>query len=481
MDKGGYMKDRIIINPITRIEGHAMVSIFLDDKGPARDARFQVTFFRGFEKFCEGRPYYELPAITSRACGICPVSHLIASGKACDEMASVNIPRTAELLRRLMHMGQLIQSHALNFFHLSSPDLLLGIDSDPANRNIFHLMDEHPEVAKNGIRLRKFGQEIIEKLGGKRVHPSDWIVAGGVRWPLEKEKADYMISNIPEALDISLGTITMFKELLEEMDEDTKHLGDFPSYYMGLVNEDGGLEHYDGRLRLMDPTGKIVADGLDPGRYYDYIKEAVEPWSYMKFPYYEPLGYPEGTYRVGPLARLNISSHCGTPLADQELKEFKKMGDNGIVQSTFHYHYARLVEILFCIEHARDLLEDPEILSERVWAKASLNRIEGVGVAEAPRGTLIHHYKVDEVGMTEWVNMIIATEHCNTAFNTAVTQVARKYIQGRNINEGLLNRIEAVIRAFDPCLSCSTHTLGRMALDVRLYDSDGDLIERVLS
>jgi NAD-reducing hydrogenase large subunit len=474
------MKDRIVINPVTRIEGHAKVTIFLDENGSAKDARFQVTFFRGFEKFCEGRPYYEMPSITSRACGICPVSHLLASAKACDELASVSIPRTAEMLRRLMHMGQLIQSHALNFFHLSSPDLLLGIDSDPANRNIFYLMEKHPDVAMNGIRLRKFGQEIIEKLGGKRVHPSDWIVPGGVKWPLEKENADYILSNLPEALDITVGTISMFKDLLEKLDEGTKSLGDFPSYYMGLVNPEGGLEHYDGKLRIIDPKGRIVADQLDPGRYFEYIKEAVEPWSYMKFPYYEPLGYPEGTYRVGPLARLNISSHCGTPLADEELKQFKKLGENGIVQSTFHYHYARLIEILFCIEHARDLLEDPEILSERVWSKASLNRSEGVGVAEAPRGTLIHHYKVDDDGMTTWVNMIIATEHCNTAFNKAVTQVAKRYIDGSKISEGLLNRIETVIRAFDPCLSCSTHALGRMALDARIYDSDGNLLDRAL-
>jgi NAD-reducing hydrogenase large subunit len=249
---------------------------------------------------------------------------------------------------------------------------------------------------------------------------------------------------------------------------------------MGLVTESGGLEHYDGKIRIVDPDGKIVADQLDPKKYFEYIGEADESWSYMKFPYYKPLGYPEGSYRVGPLARLNISSHCGTPLADQELKEFKKLGKNGVVQSCFHYHYARLVEILFCIESAKDILEDPEVLSENVCARAFVNRSEGVGIAEAPRGTLIHHYKVDKEGMTTWVNMIIATEHNNTAFNKAVTQVARKYISGKQLSEGLLNRVEAVIRALDPCLSCATHALGSMALDAQLFDSEGNLIDRII-
>jgi NAD-reducing hydrogenase large subunit len=474
------MTRSIIINPITRIEGHAKVTIFLGKDESVKEARFQVTDFRGFEKFCERRPFYEMPSITSRSCGICPVSHLLASAKACDEIAAANIPRTATLLRRLMHMGQFIQSHALNLFHLSFPDLLLGMDSDPAKRNIFGLIESHPDLARQGIKLRKFGQEIIEKLAAKRIHSSDWIVPGGVKWPLTKEKADYLLANLPEALDLTLKTISMFKDYLQNLNEEAESFGNFPSYFMGLVTESGGLEHYDGKIRIVDPDGKIVADQLDPKKYFEYIGEADESWSYMKFPYYKPLGYPEGSYRVGPLARLNISSHCGTPLADQELKEFKKLGKNGVVQSCFHYHYARLVEILFCIESAKDILEDPEVLSENVCARAFVNRSEGVGIAEAPRGTLIHHYKVDKEGMTTWVNMIIATEHNNTAFNKAVTQVARKYISGKQLSEGLLNRVEAVIRALDPCLSCATHALGSMALDAQLFDSEGNLIDRII-
>jgi NAD-reducing hydrogenase large subunit len=472
------MSKEIVISPITRIEGHAKVTIRLDKDDAVKDALFQVVDFRGFEKFCEGRPFYEMPSITARSCGICPVSHLLASAKTCDEIVGVNPPKTAIMLRRLIHMGQMIQSHTLNFFYLSSPDLLLGMDADPAERNIFGLIRKHSNLALQGIKLRKFGQEIIEQVAGKRIHSSDWILPGGVHWPLPKTKADYLMANLPEALDITVKTLTLFKERLSEFDEEVKNFGNFPTYYMGLVTTSGGLEMYDGKIRIVDQNGKIVADQLDPAKYRDYIGEAVEPWSYMKFPYYKPLGYPDGVYRVGPLARLNVASHCGTPLADKELEEFKKLGNNGVVQSTFMYHYARLIEVLTCIETVRDLLENPNIFSERVQAKAFVNNYEGVGVAEAPRGTLIHHYKVDPQGMIKSCNMIIATEHNNIAYNKAVTQVAKTYVKLKQLQEGMLNRVEAVIRAFDPCLSCATHAIGQMPLDIQLIDSEGGLLDR---
>jgi len=471
------MRKEIVINPVTRIEGHAKVTIFLKDDQSVKEARFQVTDFRGFEKFCEGRPFYEMPSITSRSCGICPVSHLMASAKACDQIVGVTPPATAVMLRRLMHMGQMIQSHALNLFHLSFPDLLLGMDSDPAERNIFGLIEKQPDLARQGIRLRKFGQELIEKVAGKRIHSSDWVMPGGGKWPLSKKNADYLDSNLPEALDITVKTIAFFKKCLEGLEDEVQNFGNFPTYYLGLVTSKGGLEHYDGKIRLVDAEGKIVADQLDPTTYHEYIGEAVEPWSYMKFPYYKPLGYPDGSYRVGPLARLNVASHCGTPLADEELKEFKKLGKNGVVQSTFHYHYARLIEILFCLEGVREILEDPGILSDRVSSKAFVNNDEGFGVAEAPRGTLIHHYAVDPQGMILWANMIIATEHNNLAYNKAVTQVAKKYVNGKRLQEGMLNRVEAVIRAFDPCLSCATHAVGQMPLDITLVDSNGKVVD----
>ena len=468
---------QIVIAPITRIEGHAQVTIFLNDDDTVVEARFQVTDFRGFEKFTEGRPFYEMPSITSRSCGICPVSHLLASAKACDAIVGVSPPKTAIMLRRLMHMGQLIQSHALNFFHLSSPDLLLGFDSDPAQRNIFGLIEKQPELAMRGIKLRKFGQELIEKIAGKRIHSSDWILPGGAKWPLTQERADYVCANLPEALASTQETLVMYKKMLDGLEEEVENFGNFPTYYMGLVTADGGLEHYDGKIRIMDKNGKTAAECVDPKKYSDFICEAVEPWSFMKFPYFKSVGYPEGAYRVGPLARLNVASHCGTPLADQELKEFKKLGQNGVVQSTFHYHYARLIEMLFCFETAKNLLEDPEILSEHVTSKALVNNYEGVGVAEAPRGTLIHHYKVDQQGIVTRNNMIIATEHNNIAYNMAVTQVAKKYVKAQQLQEGMLNRVEAVIRAFDPCLSCATHAVGKMPLDIKLINADGKLID----
>jgi NAD-reducing hydrogenase large subunit len=468
----------IVINPITRIEGHAKVTIQLNEDLSVKDAKFQVTDFRGFEKFSEGRPFYEMPSITSRACGICPVSHLLASAKACDEIVAVKPHKTAVLLRRLMHNGQMIQSHALNFFHLSAPDFLLGMDADPAIRNIFGLIQKQPELARQGIRLRKFGQEIIENVAGKKIHSSEWILPGGAKWPLTKERADYLLSNLPEALHTTLNTIKMFKKWLAGCTEEIETYGDFPSMYMGLVTADGGLEMYDGNIRIVDNDGKIVADQLSCDKYYEYIGEAVEPYSFMKFPYYKPRGYPDGMYRVGPLARLNISTHCGTPLADAELREFKKLGKHGIVQSTFHYHYARLIETLFCIEKTKEILEDPEVLSERTCTKAYVNNKEGVGVAEAPRGTLIHHYKVDPEGMITKVNMIIATEHNNLAYNKAVTQVAKKYVKAEQLEEGMLNRVESVIRSFDPCLSCATHMVGQMPLEIHLINSQGKLLDR---
>ncbi|MEM2091688.1 MAG: Ni/Fe hydrogenase subunit alpha [Candidatus Bathyarchaeia archaeon] len=473
------MVKTIEINPVTRIEGHAKVTIHLSEDGSVKEARLHVMDFRGFEKFCVGRPFYEMPSIMSRTCGICPVSHLLASVKACDDILAVSIPRTAELLRRLMHMGQIIQSHALSFFFLSSPDFLLGMDSEPSKRNVFGLMEKYPEIAKQGIKLRAFGQKIIEYLAGKRIHSSDWIVPGGVAAPFSRDKSEKIMGEYDDALKITLENISRFREILEKMGDEIRGFGDFPTYYMGLVTSKGELEHYDGLIRIVDDRGQIIGDWLNPKRYYEYIGEAVEPWSYMKFPYYKPLGYPKGVYRVGPLARLNIVSRCGTPLADEELKEFRKWGENGVVQNTMLYHYARLIEILFCLEKVKEILEDPETYSADVQARASVNRYEGIGVAEAPRGTLIHHYRVNRHGLVEWANLIIATEHNNSAFNMAVTQVAKKYISGGRLSEGLLNRVEAVIRAFDPCLSCATHAWSPIALSIELYDSKGQLLDRL--
>jgi NAD-reducing hydrogenase large subunit len=474
------MAQRIIIDPVTRIEGHAKISIFLDDAGEVTEAQFHVAEFRGFEKFCEGRPLGEMAGITARVCGICPVSHLIASAKAGDQIMAVTIPPAAEKLRRLMNLAQFVQSHALSFFHLSAPDLLLGMESDPASRNVFGLAQVTPALARGGIRLRQFGQEIIEFLGGKKIHPA-WSVPGGVRSSLTPDARQHIHDRLPEAKAATRAALDLFKGLLEKYKEEIESFGNFPTLFMGLVAEDGTWENYGGSLRVVDSAGQVVADNLDAAHYQDFIGEAVEPSSYLKSPYFKPLGYPNGIYRVGPLARLNICTSMGTPQADLEHQEFRRLvtAGYGTVTSSFHFHYARLIEILTSLERIEILLEDPDVLSDKLRARAGINRLEGVGVSEAPRGTLFHHYQVDENGLIKKVNLIIATGQNNLAMNRTVTQIARHYIHGPTIPEGILNRVEAGIRAFDPCLSCSTHAAGQMPLHLQLFSADGRLLNEI--
>lgn len=471
------MTKTIVIDPVTRIEGHAKISIFLDDLGEVSDAHFHVVEYRGFEKFCENRPMWEMAGITSRICGICPVSHLLASAKTGDKLLAVKIPPAAEKLRRLMNLAQITQSHALSFFHLSSPDFLLGWDTNPAIRNVFGLMSANPELARGGIRLRQFGQQIIEILGAKKIHTA-WAVPGGVRSPLSEEGRAWIRDRLPESLATIENALTLFKNLLTELKTEVDVFGNFPSLFMSLVGKNGEWEHYGGHIRFTDSQGQIVADNLSEDDYQQYIGEAVEPWSYLKFPYYKPLGYPDGIYRVGPLARLNVCTHIGTPKADRELQEFRDRA-GGVALSSFFYHYARLVEILAAIEKIAELIDDPDITSPHTRAKAGINCLEGIGVSEAPRGTLFHHYNVDENGMIKKVNLIIATGHNNLAMNKTVTQIAKHYIHNGDVSEGLLNRVEAGIRNFDPCLSCSTHAFGKMPLLIELLASDGKLLKQL--
>jgi NAD-reducing hydrogenase large subunit len=471
------MAQRIVIDPVTRIEGHARITIHLDDGGNVADARFHVAEFRGFEVFCAGRPLWEMPAITARICGICPVSHLVASSKAGDALLSVTIPPAAARLRRLMNLAQIVQSHALSFFHLSAPDLLLGMDSDPARRNIFGLIAAEPELARGGIRLRQFGQEIIEALGGRKIHPP-WSVPGGVCAPLTVEHRERIRARVPEAKVTVQAALVRFKELLDRFREESESFGNFSTLFMGLVGPDGLWEHYDGRIRLTDSEGQIVADGLDAAHYRDFIGEAIQPDSYLKSPYYLPRGYPDGIYRVGPLARLNVCDRIGMPLADRELDEYRQRGGR-TVNASFWYHYARLIEMLAGVESIEQMLDDPDLLSDRLRAHAGINMPEGVGVSEAPRGTLFHDYRVDENGLIQKVNLIIATGQNNLAMNRTMAQIARHYVKGPQIPEGVLNRLEAGIRAFDPCLSCSTHAVGTMRLRVQLVGPDGTVCDEV--
>src|SRR5581483_7377603 len=420
-------------------------------------------------------PFWEMPGITARICGICPVSHLLASAKAGDQILGVAPPPAAEKLRRLMNLAQIVQSHALSFFHLSSPDLLLGFDVPAARRNLFGVAEAYPELARAGIRLRQFGQEVIAQLGGRRIHPS-WAVPGGVRAPLSAEGRDAIRAGLPEQLEAITRTIARFKADEARFADEVASFGTFPSLFLSLVGEDGTWEHYGGALRLVDARGEVVEAAIDPARYAEYIAETAEPWSYLKFPYYRPAGPVDGMYRVGPLARLNVCRRFGTPLADAELAELKTRGE-GAVLGSFHYHYARLVEILGCLELIERLLDDPDLLSTTCRASAGVNRLEGVGVGEAPRGTLFHHYEVDENGLLTAVDLLIATGQNNLAMNRTVAQVARRYVRGGRLDDGVLNRVEAGIRAYDPCLSCSTHAIGKMPLVVELVAADGTAID----
>ena len=465
-----------MIDPVTRIEGHAKITLHLNEKGRVDDARFHVTQFRGFEKFCEGRPFSEMPSLMARICGICPVSHLIASAKACDALMAVKIPPSADKLRRIFGLAQVVQSHALSLFHLASPDLLFGMDGDPAKTNIFGVLEKNPTLAHDGIQLRKFGQQIIERLGGKRIHPA-WIVPGGVSEPLTQANRDAILATLPEALQIAERTLEWFKSITETFREEIAAFGNFPTLFVGIVKQDGGLTFYDGKLRITNASGDVVASGLEPANYAEYIGEKVEPWSYLKSTYYKPMGFPEGIYRVGPLARMNVADRCGTPRADQELAEFHELQRTAVL-SSFHYHHARLIEILYCIERLESLLTDPEILSKHVRAFARPNALEGVGACEAPRGTLFHHYKIDEQGLIRWANLIIATGHNSVAMNRSILQVGKHFVRGDRLTPGMLNRVEAVIRAYDPCLSCSTHAAGQMPLRVELLNSDGEVIDQ---
>jgi NAD-reducing hydrogenase large subunit len=472
------MSQTITIDPVTRLEGHGKITIYLDDKGEVENAQFHVTQVRGFEKFCEGRPFYEMPSLTARICGICPVSHLLASAKACEAIMSVRIPYTAAQLRRMLNLAQMVQSHALSFFHLSSPDLLLGMESDPVKRNIFGVAAARPDLGLAGIGLRRFGQHIIELLGTKRIH-TGWVVPGGVTEPLSSAHRDEILAMLPEAYANLGKALTAYKQIADTFKPEIEVFANFPTNYLGLINEDESIEFNDGTLRLIDPKGAIIEDGITATRFTEVIGEAVENYSYTKFVYYKPLGYPEGSYRVGPLARLNIVKSMGTPKADKELAEFKQISA-GPVESSFHYHHARLVEAMYGIEKIEQILNDPQILDKHVRATAGVNRLEGAGQIEAPRGTLNHHYKVDENGKITWASLVVATGHNNNAMNRGVLQAARRYVKDGKFSAGALNRVEAVIRTFDPCLSCSTHAFGQMPLAMTLMSADGEVVDQVV-
>jgi len=465
---------RVVIEPLSRVEGHGKVTLLLDDAGHVEQARLHIVEFRAFEKFIQGRPYWEVPVMVQRLCGICPVSHHLAACKALDQVVGATLTPTAEKIRRLMHYGQILQSHALHFFHLSSPDLLFGFDSDVARRNIVGVAAEYPDVARQGVLLRRYGQEVIRHTAGKRIHGTGSI-PGGVNKSLAREERDELLKDIYQMIAWSRDAVRLVKRLFEQDLDLYRSFATFRANTLSLVRPDGALDLYDGGLRAMDASGQTIFDHADGNRYWERIAEDVKAWSYMKFPYLKQLGAEEGWYRVGPLTRVTRCDFIPTPLADRERREFLAFDSGRAAASTLGFHWARMIEMLHAAEAIKDLLHDDDLLGQELVSTGK-REARGVGVIEAPRGTLIHHYRVDENDQVVRANLIVSTTHNNQAMNVAIREVARKFLDGRTLTEGLLNHVEVAVRAFDPCLSCATHAVGKMPLSVQLVDPDGTVV-----
>ncbi|MDO9163823.1 MAG: Ni/Fe hydrogenase subunit alpha [Methylococcaceae bacterium] len=472
---------RVVVDPVSRVEGHGKVTLLLDENNKVQQARLHIVEFRGFERFIQGRPYWELPVLVQRLCGICPVSHHLAAAKAIDQLVGIdpeNLPVSADKLRRLLHFGQVMQSHALHFFHLSSPDLLFGFESDIGKRNIIAVLTDYPDIGLQGVKLRKYGQEVIRMVSGKRIHGTG-AIAGGMNKSLTKVERDYLLEDIDQMITWAADSVALIKKV---------HCSNLPYYddfatirtnYLGLTKPDGALELYHGGIRAKNVEGETILDHFDYCRYNDIIHEEVRSWTYMKFPYLLSLGKEDGWYRVGPLARVNNCDYINTPLAEAARVEFKEHTGEAMVHSTLAFHWTRLIEVLHCAESIKELLHDPDIMGHDLVAQGE-RRFEGIGVIEAPRGTLFHHYQVDENDIVTKANLIVSTTSNNMAMNESVRQVAAEYLSGRELTEPLLNNLEVAIRAYDPCLSCATHAVGKMPLQLELVDAKGQLIDKLI-
>lgn len=478
------MSKKIVIEPLTRVEGHGKVTVRLDDNGMVEQSRLHIVEFRGFEKFMQGRPYWEVPVLVQRLCGICPVSHHLAAAKAMDVIAGAGtgegLTSPAEKMRRLMHYGQILQSHALHFFHLSSPDLLFGADGDPAVRNIVGVAFEHRELAVRGVMLRKFGQETVKAAAGKKIHGTSGI-PGGVNKNLSVEERDFLLKgenfiNADIAVEWAQEALEFFKEYHAKNREMIDGFADFPSNHLSLVRKNGALDLYHGVLRAVDANGKKILNDVDCQEYLSHINEEVKSWSYMKFPFLVSMGSEQGWYTVGPLARLNTAEFIPSPLAQRAFEEYKAYTGGKPNNMAMHMHWARLIELLHSAEVVRELLHDPELQSEDLLVKGQ-KQSEGVGIVEAPRGTLFHHYRINDNDQITMANLIVSTTNNNQPMNEAVSIVSQKVFNGQHtITEGMMNRVEMVIRAYDPCLSCATHAVGSMPLEISLIGANGNIL-----
>ena len=482
------MSQKIVIDPVTRVEGHGKVTIQLDENNRVKDAKFHIVEFRGFERFIQGHPYWEAPVMVQRLCGICPVSHHLAAAKAIDQIVGIDpedLSIPAQKIRKLLHFGQVFQSHALHFFYLASPDLLLGVDADPAIRNVVGVAMDFPELAKKGILMRKFGQEIIKMTAGKRIHGIA-TTPGGVHKNITAKEREYFldgkeIPSVHTMIEWALEIIDFIKKYHHEHKDFLDTFATYPSGHLGLVNKENGfLELYDGNLRAIDAQGNITLNDVPSDDYNQYFYEEAKRWTYLKFPYLKHLGKEKGWNRVGPLARINVCSGIETPFAEQERLEFMAMTQGKVNNMTMYTHWARLIEILYTAEMMKNLLQDDDLLSNDLVRKGK-RRKEGIGIIEAPRGTLIHHYEVDDKDRITRCNLIVSTTHNNEPMNRAVQWVANNVLdQQKEITEGMLNQVEVAIRAYDPCLSCATHAMGQMPLQLQIFDADNRMIKELI-
>jgi NAD-reducing hydrogenase large subunit len=480
------MSKKITIEPVTRVEGHGKVTVHLDDNNNVTQTRLHIVEFRGFERFIQGRPYWEAPVLVQRLCGICPVSHHLAAAKAMDVIVGAGtgdgLTPVAEKMRRLMHYGQVFQSHVLHFFHLVSPDLLFGIDANPTIRNIIGVAMEHKDLAVQGVMMRKFGQEIIKATAGKKIHGTG-AIPGGINKNLSIEERDKFLKgedplNVDKMIEWSLSAIEFFRNYQSKNSELIDNMAAFPSNHLSLVRKDGAMDLYHGVIRAVDANGKKILHDVDPQDYLDYIGEEVKSWTYMKFPFLTEYGKDNGWYRVGPLARLNTVDFIPSPLAQKEFEIYKAYTKGKPNNMSMHTHWARLIEVLHSAEMMKELLNDSDLQNDNLETKG--NKVyEGVGILEAPRGTLFHHYRINDQDLIEMANLIVSTTNNNTPMNKAVEMVAKEQMNGHAvITEPMMNAVEVAIRAYDPCLSCATHALGKMPLEISLYNRNNQLIDR---
>lgn len=487
------MSRKLIIDPVTRIEGHGKVTVHLDDDNNVIDARLHVVEFRGFEKFVQGHPFWEAPMLMQRICGICFVSHHLCGAKALDDMIGVGgesgfgLTRTAEKIRRLGHYAQMLQSHATAYFYLVVPEMLFGMDAPPEQRNILGLIEADPALMRRVIMLRKWGQEVIKTVFGRKMHGIS-SVPGGVDKNLSRTECDRLLTgedglpSMQDVIDYAQDGVRLFYDFHASNRSQVDGFANVPALSMSLVDDDGNVDYYDGRLRIIDEEKRVLRD-IDYHDYLDHFSEAVEAWSYMKFPFLKDLGRENGSVRVGPLGRMNVTKSLSTPLAQEALERFHAYTSGVANNMTLHTNWARTIEVLHAAELIEELLRDPDLQKQDLVVTPGDGAWvgEGVGVVEAPRGTLLHHFRAGDGGDITFANLIVATTFNNQVINRTVRSVAEEYLGGKaDITEAMMNAIEVGIRAYDPCLSCATHALGQMPLIVTVYDPAGRVIsERI--